>query len=550
MSSGAYTISARRPVRLVTLFLIGAAFAVAYCQAPLYYSNQNQYFVHGLANAGEGLLNEDWLAKTRDPTPVFSALVTFTVRYLHPWVFYLYYGLLLTAYAVAMVGLFTFLVGGEVARRRWPLFLALFVAVHSAIARWCSYRWLGQDYPWFFQAGVAGQYVLGGYLQPSAFGALLVVAVSLFVRERFLAAAVCTGLAAVAHPSYLLPAGLLTLGFLEALAAERRARQGLALGAVALLLVAPVLAHVWLNFRPTDATTFAEAQNALVNVRIPHHTRPDLWLDPVAGLQIGWILLGVALTWRTRLFLVLAVPFVLCALLTVGQVATGSQTLALLFPWRISAVLVPVASTVVLSRLAAARLPALDGSALRIASAVIVLGCVAAGVWITLGREGFRTPLEEIGVMEYVRQNKKPGNVYFLPVRIQEPTRGSLSSDFQPLSVKKADTRVIQVALQRFRLYTGAPIYVDFKAVPYRDAEVVEWQRRMDVTETIRKRLPLLLEKETKDPLDDVLRSEGLTLLRREGITHLVLPEPAWPRNPAAGPVFDDQHYRVYRVPP
>jgi hypothetical protein len=543
MIAGPDAVADRRPIRLVPLVLFGAVFAIAYCQAPLYYSNQNQYFLHGLANAGEGLLRDDWLAKTRDPTPVFSALVTFTVRYLGPWAFYLYYGVVLAAYAAAMLGLFVFLAGRDVARRRWPVFIALFVAIHSALARWCSFRWLGQDYPWFFQAGVAGQYVLGGYLQPSAFGALLVVAVCLFVHGRFVAAGVCTALAAVFHPSYLLPAGLLTLGFVEALVAERRTRQGLVLGAVALVLVAPVVTHVALVFGPTDATTFAEAENALVNVRIPHHTRVDLWLDLVAGLQIGWVLLGVALTWDTRLFLVLAVPFALSALLTVAQVVTGSNTLALLFPWRISAVLVPVATTVILSRIAAAPFRQLDGTVTRIASAVTILVCVAAGVWITVARLGFHNVEEEAGVMEYVRRNKKEGDVYWLPVTVPKaPTRGSLSSDFEPLSAKKKDMRVIQVNLQRFRLYTGAPIYVDFKAVPYKDAEVVEWQRRIRVTEEIRAWLPTFWGRDGQLVGDD--------RLRREGITHLVLPDDEWVRNSAEVPVFEDAHYRIYRVPP
>src|SRR5438045_9149401 len=51
-------------------------FAVAHTQSPLYYSNQNQYLLHGLANAGVGYLNEDWLANTRDPQHACSALVT------------------------------------------------------------------------------------------------------------------------------------------------------------------------------------------------------------------------------------------------------------------------------------------------------------------------------------------------------------------------------------------------------------------------------------------------------------------------------------------
>src|SRR5262249_56691201 len=116
--------------RVLLVFLVaGLCFAVAHAQAPLYYSNQNQYFLHGLARAGQGLLAEDWLANTLDPTPVFSALVAVTARYLHPWAFHAYHALLLGVYAVSLLALFA--ASGPAASRRWPLFVALFILAHS-----------------------------------------------------------------------------------------------------------------------------------------------------------------------------------------------------------------------------------------------------------------------------------------------------------------------------------------------------------------------------------------------------------------------------------
>jgi hypothetical protein len=50
-------------------------FGLAYTQAPLYYSNQNQYFLHGISQAGVGGLERDWLSNTADPTPVFRRLL-------------------------------------------------------------------------------------------------------------------------------------------------------------------------------------------------------------------------------------------------------------------------------------------------------------------------------------------------------------------------------------------------------------------------------------------------------------------------------------------
>src|SRR5437870_1835381 len=97
--------AAKYLVAVVGAFL----FSLACGQAPLYYSNQNQYCLHGLAAAGRGYLDEDWLAGTRDPVPVFSAVVAATYRLLPEATFHLYYALLLGVYFLSLVGIFDYL---------------------------------------------------------------------------------------------------------------------------------------------------------------------------------------------------------------------------------------------------------------------------------------------------------------------------------------------------------------------------------------------------------------------------------------------------------
>src|SRR5438876_705475 len=134
-SSGRVAPAAQR-LRKVLLFLACTAlFALAYTQAPLYYSNQTQYFLHGLAAAGVGDLDHDWLANTADPTPVFSALVEWTYRLLPEEVFYLFYVLLQGLYFWSLLGLFEALANGRLTRTSRLLFAALLVAAHAALPR-------------------------------------------------------------------------------------------------------------------------------------------------------------------------------------------------------------------------------------------------------------------------------------------------------------------------------------------------------------------------------------------------------------------------------
>ncbi len=542
------------PARVALFLVLTAVAATVYCQAPLYYSNQNQYFVHGLAHVPGSLLRMDWLAETRDPTPVFSALVTLTVRYLHPWAFYVYFALLIGCYFAAMLSLFRSIVGDEVARRRWPIFLLGLLIVHSAIARWASYRWLGLDFPWYLQAGVAGQYLLGPVLQPSAFGVFLVVGIAQFVRGRPFLAAGCIAVAATLHSTYLLAGALITLGFLTVLALSREYARALRLGGLTLALVLPVVVWVTVTFAPASATTFAEARDILVNFRIPHHCRPDLWLDGIALFQIAWIALGVFLARSTTLGTAMAVAFALGVLLTLLQIMTGNLTLALLFPWRISTVLVPLATTLVLSRLTAIRCnaykpdaPARDVEFPRsrfglVGDRVSMVGIallVVSGMWITATRQGFQSNDDELDVLDFVRREKTLADVYFIPVQVPHlavSTRGSIKSDFKPLPSKQQDARLIPVDFERFRLPTEAPIYVDFKSIPYADTDVLEWRRRLDTAETIQQQLR------------EARPAAALALLQREGVTHLV-----WPSGRELRAfwevLYEDRYYRVYRLP-
>jgi hypothetical protein len=527
----------RSLIRRSVCFAAGlVVFAVVCCQAPLYYSNQNQYFVHGLAKSGEGYLHDDWLANTIDPTPVFSALVTATVRWLHPWMFHVYYALVQGLYAAALLGVFAILVGKPIALRRWPIFVALFVVLHSALIRWCSYRLWDFDYPWFLQAGLAGQYVLGAMFQPSTFGVLLLVSIWLFLSDRPYLAAVLAALTPTLHSTYLLPAALVTCGYLVALLAEKRVRCAIAIGVIGLLLVLPVSAYVFFTFRPTSTEAFKESQSIIANFRIPHHARPDLWFDVVAGLQIAWFVIALFLIRRTRLFIVLAVASSLALLLTLAQIVSGSDTLALLFPWRISAVLIPIATTIILSRIVEVLPASAEGMSARIASAVIVAVCIAGGLWIMIGKQGYHTSDEELPLLDYVRRTKQPGDVYFLPVKLPGKSRGALSSDFKPLAEKKKGDDTIPVDLQRFRLTTGAPIYIDYKSIPYKDTDVLEWHSRVEFAVIV----PQMIK--------DGKISELIEELRRRGITHLIVQAGSDLKAGSLEMVYDDGRYQVYRL--
>jgi hypothetical protein len=521
--------------RFIEAILLAVLFAFAYTQSPLYFSNQNQYFLHGLAQGGLGHLDRDWLAQTRDPTPIFSHLVSIGYRNLGEISFQVAYFFVLMVYFLSvrwLVGLLPQLPNNRSFRLA---FAAGFTATHAAIVRLASVQLTGVDYPWNLQAGVAGQYLLGAGLQPSAFGVLLVTALAAYVSGRptlaaFLAASTCAF-----HSTYLLPAGLLILGFMVQTfrSAPHSGPSAFRMLLAASAVMAPVFAYILFTFGPSNTETFEQSQHILAEIRIPHHCVIDRWFDWVAAAQLAWTAIGLILLRRTPLFVVLAVAAGVGLTLTLVQYLTDNPTLALMFPWRISALLVPVATTVIVTKVVAL-LPA-SKWVVRI-SVPMLLILAGSGIWIVADHLGYSSGDDERELYEYVRTHAGSSDVYLLPTRVPAvgTGRGSISTSFTPPPRPKLGSNLIPVDLQRFRLSTGNPIYIDFKSVPYADVEVIVWLQRVRQCEAWYE--------------GDWSRSAVEGELNREGITHVVTPTGRPIDASYLEEVHADAAYIVYRL--
>ncbi len=519
--------------RIILLLAVAAGFATAYTQSPLFYSNQNQYLLHGLAQAGYGHLEHDWLANTSDPTPLFSLGIAAAYKLAGLWPLQAAYFLMLMGYFLSAWWLVT-----AVLRRgfcwRWLLvFAAIFTAAHAAIFRLAAVKLTGVDYPFYFQSGVAGQYLLGPGIQPSAFGILFIASLAAFANGRpYLAA--CLGAAAgLFHATYLLPAALLTLGYMSRLLREKRAKEAGISAVLALAVAMPTVAYTLVVF-PQHLKSVARAQQLLVEVRIPHHAVIARWFDLIAALQIGWMVVGLTVLRKSVLFRPLAAMAAGGLTLTLMLLVRENHTLALLFPWRVSAVLVPV-TTAVLAAMLAARL---ESSRITLGvSAILFAGMIVGGVVIMTLGFGYRMNEAEEPLLAYVRDHASETDVYLIPTRFPPvgKGRGAVSTSFTPAPRPKPGSNLIPVDLQRFRLATGAPIYVDFKSVPYYALEVREWDRRMKKA-----------EKWYATPDWDAagIREQ----LIKEEITHVIVPRQQSIKASFLTLEYADDAYEVYRV--
>ena len=501
-------------MRKGAVFLIlTLVFAVAYTQSPLFTSNQNQYFLHGFARAGLGYLNQDWLANTLDPTPVFSLIVTLTQAYNLSITYYIYYALLMGLYLFSLLGIVSSTFDVRSSRGITILYLSLLILVHSAALRFAFSRTLGDNWAYILEDGVADQRLLGSVFQPSTFGVLLVFSIYLFLRQRPYLAVLSAAIAAIVHPTYLLSAGVLTLAYiLLTYHEERQLIKPILLGGLALLVVSPVLIYVFSSFGVLASDAARRAQDILVNIRIPHHARIDWWFDATAVIKIILVLVAITLVRSSRrLFIVLLTLFLAATSLTIVQWLFDSSTLALIFPWRLSTFLVPISTALILGFLTATLASryseqiaghqnVLTAVGLIIISLTVIVGLVR--LKLDFARKAYSP---ERPVMDFVLANKDSSELYLTPVKMQD-----------------------------FRLQTGAPAFVDFKSIPYHHFDVLEWRRRVQLADAFYKG-------------EDCAALERIA--KESGVTHVVIDlERSNPTCPQLAIVYQDDHFRLYEI--
>jgi len=499
----------RRPLGSLLLILL---FVLAYAQAPLFTSNQNQYFLHGMARAGIGSLDQDWLVSTLDPTPVFSYII-YIVFSITRWkeIFYLLYAALMGVYLFSLLGILDQLFHLRASRGRRLLAVVALTALHSAALRFVLARGLSPDWIFLFDGGLAGQRLLGTVFQPSAFGVFLLLSLYLFLTGRRVWAVLSAVLAASVHPTYLLTAGLLTAGYLIVVGwQERRWKQAAGLAILALVSIAPVVGYVYGSFaqapQPEIAQMASEARRILVEFRIPHHAQIATWFDGSSILKIGLVIAALVVIRKQRaLFTVLLTVTLSIAALTLTQWITQNNTLALIFPWRSSALLVPLA-TALLTGALIARLP--EG---WLSLAWLPKACLGALVLLALAGAFYsahdfrqKASAPDRAMLDWVAKNSTPADIYLIPVK-----------------------------MENFRLETLRPAYVDFMSIPYAGPDVMTWYARLLSTDRFYKEQPC---------------QEVIDYVYDGGVTHIVMQSDPPFECQFLTRVYRDDDYSIYRV--
>lgn len=448
-----------RSVLMIGLAAVNLALAVTVVQLPRPFdSNQNQYFAQAVRLAGTPL-EHDWFVHTPAPFPLFNAAAKAIVAMgplavkLSVWPF------LFIAFA-GVTWLVARLQGGSILR-------GLLVCDAMVIALRLPHLSVN------LFAGFGGQYLFRppAFLQPNTSGCLLLLAFVPFWRAftaagrgRDAGLAFALALAAcLFHPTYITAVAVALLGaaIADGAAAGRLPEVArlarLAGGGIALLV--PVLAANPQLLQMGEQTP--QRMTALTRFafeRIPHHTLLSHWVAGDAGLAL-MIAAAFVLRWRQGdrwLAAWLASTLGAC-LIAAGLVqVTRNTSLALLFPWRISVILVPVAAACVAVEAIGLAERALGAVRMRTGTTLALVGATAALAVLSAGQ--IRSIL--------------------LVTNTDEATQ--LVARVQPAGVG-----LIPLDAAYVRLNAPAAVYVEYKSPPFMSDDLVEWWRRIDAVRRI-----------------------------------------------------------------
>jgi hypothetical protein len=282
----------------------------------------------------------------------------------------------------------------------------------------------------------------------------------------------------------------------------------------------PVIVLALLVFKAGTLDSAAEGARILVHERIPHHALPAEWLGPGTAFCFGLVLAAIIACRDDRLVTFgLAMPAGAGILLTAAAVLIDRDTVYLTFPWRISALLVPLAwlllsivaarSVTRVLRLRFGGYSVLERWAATVPGRGTVMAMLLAGAAIATHSPFARTAFPK-------------GHAQALIAWVHAETAANA-------------VFIVPPELRWFRLNVGRPVLADWKSHPYRGDEVIEWHRRIEQSQRI---------------IEALCRIGRLPVEAAEAGSFIVIDRSASCQSDIAAAAYVDADFAVFRTGP
>jgi hypothetical protein len=237
------------------------------------------------------------------------------------------------------------------------------------------------------------------------------------------------------------------------------------------------VAYTIIKFEPSTEEAGKIASYILAREKIPFHAVPSQWITSLDIIKVIMVIIAAYVSWpkSQRLSLVLITSLFLAIISTAIFSWLDNDFLLLLFPWRVSAVLAPISLIIIIATLANSVPDRWRNIVLAHRRALFVCVMLLAGtiqiMKIVCGYPGFIPRYW----MEYVISNDA------FDEKVEDRRQRMQVTNWAKSHDASTDIFLIPLNFEQFRIKSGRPIFVDWKSHPFKDIEVIEWKRRIDI---------------------------------------------------------------------
>ena len=396
------------------------------------------HLIHSIKYFETNKLENDWIANQAHHLPVFVQFNYFLIKFFSSKVIYFIHGFLL-----ALCALYLFLISKNLfpkleTRNLSIIWFALFTILFHENS---------------FFSGVAGQSVIDVGYQPASFGILFFIGIYYFLINKYYLCVLFICLGASFHPTYVLHSGFLVLGILTYFILSKNYRNFLKTLILYSILILPITLFIFINFLTMDENLTSLGQEILLK-RIPHHADIRYWLSYKDLFFLVTYIYALHIVRNNKQFFIFFLIFGICPiLLSLIQYFYDINSLALAFPWRSSVFITPIASVIILSSWI--EKIKLDINKLKIASFSLIL---------------------IISTFFFIKS-------HFIKDLNGEFKKKLILSKEIKNNFDSIERILIPTNLDYIRMYTGLPIFINWKHHAFRFDQLIEWRQRMDLAD-------------------------------------------------------------------
>lgn len=402
------------------------------------YKGNAAHLIHSIKFFDDNKLQNDWIANQDHHLPLFVYFNFLLIKIFSSKVIYIVHALLL-----GTCSLFLFLISKN-------LFPKL--EIKSLYIIWFAFFTIFFHENSFF-SGVAGQSVIDEGYQPASYGVFFFVGIYFYLKDKDFLSILFICLAASFHPTYVLHSGFLVLGILASYLMFKKYSNFLKIIFVYSCLILPITIYVILNFMMIDKE-ITEIGKKIMFERISHHANIHQWLSYKDIISLVVYFVSLFLIRNNRRFFILFLVFGLCSIsLSIVQYFLDNKSLALAFPWRSSVFIVPISLVIIISFLI---------SKINMISKKLNITAYTLIILTTIF----------FSIKSHYLKN--------LNLDFSEKLKLTDSIKMQSNSIERI---LIPTNLNYVRMYSGLPIFVDWKHHAFKYDQIINWKKRLDLAD-------------------------------------------------------------------